>query len=121
MSWIFDNDKPIYIQFIEQLKIAIACGEYKPGEKLPSVRDLAIQIKANPNTVQRALTELETTNIIYTQRTNGKFVTEDLDLIKSLRQQLAKENLSVFLTSMYKLGLTKDEIVKLIENERNDI
>jgi len=91
MEYIFENDRPIYIQLVEKLKLAIVAGEYPPGERLPSVRDLAIEIKANPNTVQRALVDLEQTGLIYTQRTNGKFVTEDKQLVQKIREELAKQ------------------------------
>ena len=119
MDWIFDNDRPIYIQLVEKLKIAIVSGEYQLGARLPSVRDLAIEIKANPNTVQRALTELEQTGLIYTQRTNGKFVTEDKQLLGKIKQELAQENYMIFKDSMTKLGFTKEELKEyLIEQEQ---
>ena len=78
----FDNNTPIYIQLVEQLKIDIISGQLKSGERLPSVRDLALQNKVNPNTMQKALVELEELNLIYTERTNGKYVTEDTKLIE---------------------------------------
>ena len=77
MNFIFDNDRPIYIQLVEQLKEYIVSGTFKAGEKLPSVREFAMQIKVNPNTVQKALAEIENQKLIYTERTNGKFVTEN--------------------------------------------
>lgn len=77
MNFIFDNDRPIYIQLVEQLKQYIVSARLKPGERLPSVRDLAMESKVNPNTMQKALSELEDDKLIYTERTNGKFVTDD--------------------------------------------
>jgi len=114
MEWNFENDRPIYIQLVEKLKLAIVAGEYPAGEKLPSVRDLAIEIKANPNTVQRALVELEQTGLIYTQRTNGKFVTEDKELVQKIREELAKEAFYKFQENMKQLGFEEDEIRQYI-------
>lgn len=77
MEYNFDNERPIYIQLVEMLKIEIISGRIKSGEKLPSVRDFAMKAKVNPNTMQKALSELERENLIYTERTNGKYVTDD--------------------------------------------
>ena len=81
MEYNFDNERPIYIQLVEMLKIEIISGRIKSGEKLPSVRDFAMKAKVNPNTMQKALSELERENLIYTERTNGKYVTDDNNLI----------------------------------------
>lgn len=110
MDWNFESDRPIYIQLVEKMKIAIISGKYKPGDRLPSVRDFAIEIKANPNTVQRAYSELEEDGLVITQRTNGKFVTEDRNLIKKMREEIAKQNLEKFIDNMTQLGFTEDEI-----------
>ena len=110
MDWNFESDRPIYIQLVEKMKIAIISGKYKPGDRLPSVRDFAIEIKANPNTVQRAYSELEEDGLVITQRTNGKFVTEDINLIKQMREEIAKQNLEKFIDNMTQLGFTQDEI-----------
>ena len=118
MDWNFENDRPIYIQLVEKLKLAIVAGEYPAGERLPSVRDLAIEIKANPNTVQRALVELEQTGLIYTQRTNGKFVTEDKELVKKIREELAKETFSKFQESMRQLGFQDEEIRQYVVKQK---
>ncbi len=118
MEWNFENDRPIYIQLIEKLKLAIVAGEYPLGARLPSVRDLAIEIKANPNTVQRALAELEQTGLIYTQRTNGKFVTEDKELVKQIREELAKKAFSQFQENMKQLGFSENEIKQYLEKQK---
>lgn len=118
MDWNFENDRPIYIQLVEKLKLAIVAGEYPAGERLPSVRDLAIEIKANPNTVQRALVDLEQTGLIYTQRTNGKFVTEDKELVKRIREELAKEAFSKFQENMKQLGFGEDEIKQYLARQK---
>ncbi len=121
MNWIFDNDRPIYIQLVEQLKIFIVTGAYKCGEKLPSVRELAFETKVNPNTMQKALLELENYGIIYTQRTSGKFVTEDKNLIEKLRKEIAKEKLNEFLDIMKRLGYNNDKIIEYLTKNRGEI
>ena len=118
MEWNFENDRPIYIQLVEKMKLAIVAGEYPAGERLPSVRDLAIEIKANPNTVQRALVDLEQTGLIYTQRTNGKFVTEDKELVQRIREELAKETFSKFQENMRQLGFEEDEIRQYVMKQK---
>ena len=115
MDWNFESDRPIYIQLVEKMKIAIISGKYKPGDRLPSVRDFAIEIKANPNTVQRSYSELEEEGLVITQRTNGKFVTEDKSLINKLREEIAKKNLEKFIDNMTQLGFTQDEISKYLK------
>ena len=84
MEFTFDNNIPIYIQLLEYMKIYLISGVFKSGEKLPSVRDFATTFKVNPNTMQKALAELESMKLIYTERTNGKYVTKDKELIEKL-------------------------------------
>lgn len=114
MNFIFDNDRPIYIQLVEQLQIYIISGMIKPGEKLPSVRELAINLKVNPNTMQKALSELEDLKLIYTERTNGKFVTTDKLIIEEYRKKYAKDKTSKYINDIKELGLSKKDIIKLI-------
>ena len=116
MSWNFNDDRPIYIQLIEQIKLRIISGVYKTGEKLPSVRDMASDASVNPNTMQKALAELERTGLVFSQRTSGRFITEDSNMIKDIRNSLAKEQIEKFLYSMQKIGYTKQETIELIEN-----
>ena len=85
MNWQFSNDAPIYAQLIGQIRAGIVSGAFSPGERLPSVRDLAAEAGVNPNTMQRALTELEREGIVHSQRTAGRFVTEYAELIRQLR------------------------------------
>ena len=92
MEFVFDNNIPIYIQLLDYLKIYLISGVFKSGEKLPSVREFATTFKVNPNTMQKALSELESMKLIYTERTNGKFVTEDKELIE-LAKEWDKENI----------------------------
>jgi len=112
MKFEFDNNIPIYIQLVEQLKQYIICGEIKPGDRLPSVRDLAFMTKVNPNTMQKALGELEELKLIYTERTNGKFVTNNKDYLDELKNNYAMELSKNYFLNMKKLGFEKEEIIK---------
>ena len=113
MDFTFDNNIPIYIQLLDYLKIYLISGVFKAGDKLPSVRDFATTFKVNPNTMQKALTELEDMNLIYTERTNGKYVTNDAKLIESLKYAitLAKS----YFQGMRRIGLGKADSIKYLE------
>lgn len=119
MKFEFDNNIPIYIQLVEQLKIYIISGNIKPGERLPSVRDLALQTKVNPNTMQKALVELEDLKLIYTERTNGKFVTEDKNLIDKLKYEYANDLSNQYFSSMESIGFTKNETIEYLKEMRD--
>lgn len=116
MQWSFNNDVPIYIQLVEQLKIFIITGVYQAGQKIPSVRELAMETKVNPNTMQKALVELENLGLIITQRTSGKFVTEDKQLVENLKNEIAKTKSKEFLLLMKKLNYSINEIVDCLKN-----
>lgn len=116
MIWNFDNDRPIYTQIIEHMKFFIISGELKPGSKLASVRDLASEAGVNPNTMQRALAELERTELVYSNRTSGRFITEDEDIIKMTKNEVAEKNIQLFLDNMKKIGYDKNETLSLLEN-----
>lgn len=121
MRWIiefnFDNDRTIYIQLVDSLKKYIISGKIKPGDRLPSVRDLALMIKVNPNTIQRALSELKDASLIYTERTNGKFVTCDKEIIAKYKNDLIKKETDFYLSCMNELGLSKKEVIKYLKEE----
>lgn len=114
----FDNERPIYLQLAEQLRIEILSGKIAMGEKLPSVRDLALNAKVNPNTVQKSLAELEEEHLIVTERTNGKYVTTDQDIIDELRYKLVSEKIEEFLISMRQIGIDKKILIKFLKNGR---
>lgn len=114
MKWQFRNDMPIYTQIVEQIKVAIVRGQYGSGERLPSVRDMAAEAGVNPNTMQRAMAELEREGLVFSQRTSGRQVTEDVQLIKRAKLSLAERHLDSFMKAMGELGLEQDEIIKLI-------
>lgn len=115
MDWKFRQDAPIYSQIIEGFKLSIASGELKPGEKLRSVRELAAWAGVNPNTMQRALSELERDGLVYAQRTSGRFVTEEADAVGRVRRELASERLNEFTAFMNRLGYTGKDIIELIK------
>ena len=114
MPWNLNSDKPIFMQLIEIIQHSILSGTYPPGSKLPSVRDLASQAAVNPNTMQKALAELERSGLVYSQRTSGRFITEDISMIEELKNTLAKTTIEQFLKSMQQLGFQKEETVALI-------
>lgn len=114
MEFLFDNDRPIYVQLVETLRIAIVSGEYPPGARLPSVRELAIRAQVNPNTMQRALQQVEDEGLIYTERTNGKFVTKAPAKIADVKRGLALEKAKAFLAEMEGMGLSRADAVQLL-------
>ena len=117
MAWILDDTRPIYLQIEDLIKTNIIAGVYQPGQKLPSVRDLAAEASVNPNTMQKALTELERSGLVYTQRTSGRFITEDISKMTELKEQLAREQIQLFLKNMEQLGLSRDDVRRLLEKE----
>ena len=116
MGFTFDNETPIYLQIIEHIKMQIISGKYNMGDKLPSVREFSADLAVNPNTVQKALIELEKISLIYTERTNGKFVTKDKKIIEKLKSQAIKNHINKFFDSMQKIGLTRQEIIDALQN-----
>ena len=114
MAWTLDSDRPIYAQLLERIQLQIVSGTYGPGDKLPSVRELAAEASVNPNTMQKAFAELERSGLIVTKRTSGRFVTEDKDMITQIRTQLAKEEALSFIEKMKELGFEKNDILALL-------
>ena len=120
MAWKLDSDRPIYTQVVERLQTQIASGEYAPGARLPSVRDLATEAGINPNTMQRAFAELERKALVVTQRGSGRTVTEEAERIGAIRMELAAGQVRDFLERMAALGFEQAEIVALVEGGTND-
>lgn len=117
MAWDIKNDRPVYIQLVEELELRILNGTYTSGTKLLSVRDLAGEAQVNPNTMQKALSELEKKGLISSKRTSGNFITEDEKLISELRTELAMSEVKEFCEKVKKLGITKEETIELINKE----
>ena len=120
MRWEFDNTRPVYIQLCEQFTNAIISGALLPGEKLMSVRDLAKKAGVNPNTMQKALSELERSGLLYTQRTAGRFVTENKETIKKIKQETARLRVLQFLNEMAQLGINSQEIEELLSHMKKE-
>lgn len=120
MGWTLNADKPIYAQIVDRLSSDIASGIYKPGDKLPSVRDFAIEAAVNPNTMQKALTELERIGLVYSKRTSGRYITEDTQLILEYKQKLANEEIQNFLSRMGQLGFSKEQAILSMQNFKEE-
>ncbi|MCF2555082.1 GntR family transcriptional regulator [Faecalicatena contorta] len=116
MPWDLDNNRPIYLQLMERIQQDIITGVYRPGEKLPSVRDLALDAAVNPNTMQKALSELERSGLVYAQRTSGRFITDNADLLRQLKKKMASAYVTDFLEKMTQLGFSTEEIPDLIQS-----
>jgi len=114
MTWSFTPDRPIYLQLQERIKLSIVSGLHPPGGKLPAVRDFAEEASVNPNTVQRALMELEREGLVHAQRTSGRFVTEDESVIKKTKNEMAMELIEAFLGKMAAIGYNALETAALI-------
>ena len=122
MEWKIDNNKPVYIQLVEQLKVKIISGEIELDSKLDSVRSLAADAIVNPNTMQKALTELERQGLVYSQRTKGRFVTDDKEKIKAMKEEIANVEINTLKVTLEKLGYDRDEMLKLItENLKGEL
>ena len=113
--WNLDSDRPIYVQLVERLQIQIVSGQYAPGQKLPSVRELAAAVAVNPNNMQKALAELDGSGLVVTQSTSGRMVTEDSDLIRNTRKRMAIQRAEQFFSGMKELGFAKEEAMALLE------
>ena len=118
MEWKYYNPKPIYAQIVDVIRLRIITGAYEPGSRLPSVRELANEASVNPNTMQKALSELEGSGLIYAVRTSGRFVTEDTDEIAASRSSLASQKVAEFLSQMESLGISREEIIELIKEAK---
>lgn len=117
MRWGITSDRPVYIQIMEYIQSQIISGYYKAGDRLPSVRDLATEASVNPNTMQKALSELERLGLINTNRTSGRFITNDNQVIKDIKKTIANNYINDFFSNMYRIGFNKDDIIALIKNK----
>lgn len=110
---------PIYLQIMNEIKLKIVSGEWETDQRLTPVRELAMQFSVNPNTMQRALSELEREGLLYTERTSGRFVTSDESLVSKIRDEMAEEYTMNFIGNMLKLGYNTQRILKIVENYTN--
>lgn len=116
MKWEFKSGIPIYLQIISLLKMKIAAGELPPGSQVQPVRELAMEAGVNPNTMQRALTQLEQEGLLYTQRTSGRFVTEDKQVLKEMRKSLSEQYVKDLYEALGKIGMNRDEIIEAVSS-----
>lgn len=120
MKFEFDNNIPIYLQLVDQLKTYIISGKIKPGDRLPSVRELALKTKVNPNTLQKALLELEESGLIFTERTNGKFVTTDQVLIDKIKYEYVKSLVKNYFDNMRDIGFNNNDAIEFLKQMEGD-
>ncbi|HIX71541.1 MAG: GntR family transcriptional regulator [Clostridiales bacterium] len=115
MSWNLDSSRPIYTQIVERIQLDIIAGKYQPGARLPSVRDFASEAGVNPNTMQKALAELEREDLVHSERTSGRFITEDTAMIEKMREELATTQIRDFFEKMQQMGFDTEKTIALIE------
>ena len=116
MNWNITAGRPVYVQLVEQLELALVAGEFPPGSRIPPVRELAADAGVNPNTMQRALAQLESEGLVRTERTSGRYVTEDTNLIEQLRAAAAHDIAADFLEKMRSIGYTPEKAAALLEH-----
>ena len=116
MRWNLRSDAPVYAQLVEHIKLAIVSGEFALGERLPSVRELAAEAGVNPNTMQRAFSELEREGLVLTQRTAGRTVTEEASRVAEIRRHLASAAIQTFWVSMRRLGFAPGEALQMLKD-----
>ena len=116
MAWSFTSRAPVYMQIVSRIRADILGGVYKPDQQIPAVRQLALTAGVNPNTMQKAFAALEQSGLICTQRTSGRTVTEDIEVIKGVQKDLASSHITQFIQKMKELGFTNDEIKNLVES-----
>ncbi|MFT5873139.1 MAG: GntR family transcriptional regulator [Clostridium sp.] len=121
MATAFNDRAPIYLQIIDFIKMDIVTGKLKAKDKLPSVREMATNMKVNPNTLQRSYQELERLGIVYTQRGTGTFVGEVENMVDDLKKEMAKEVIDSFILRMKSLGFTTNEIIKSVSEETMEV
>ena len=120
MPWKFDNNRSIYVQLVEKIQNRIITGVYAPGSRLASVRELAGEAEVNPNTMQKALAELERAGLVHAVRTSGRFVTEDQKMIENLKRESAVEIIREFREKMKALGYDNEAVIKLIKETKKE-
>lgn len=121
MTWELSSDRPIYSQIIDKIKTDIISGKYPASSKIPSVRELATEASVNPNTMQKALAELEKEGLLFSQRTSGRYITEDQNMINEIRNQLAIDIIASFFKKMNSIGYSNEEALALIQKAAGGI
>lgn len=119
MEWHLSGDRPIYLQLCEQITLHLVSGAWPAGSRLPSVRELALDAGVNPNTMQRALAQLESEGLVITHRTAGRMVTEDTAVLEQVREQLAQTKIDAYLSGMATLGYSAADAIALLQRKEN--
>jgi GntR family transcriptional regulator len=112
----FNSSAPIYMQIIDEIKHEIVSGEREPGSKVEPVRDMAQSMGVNPNTVQRAFAQLEREGLMHTERTSGRYITADTELINTVKEESVMQSIAEFVELMIKSGFSKADILRLVQN-----
>ena len=120
MAWTLYADRPVYTQVVEKIQRDIVSGVYKAGDKIPPVRELATEAAVNPNTMQKALAEPERMGLLYAQRTSGRFVTEDEEMINEVKEEMASQQIQAFLESMKQLGYDVEQTISVIREMKRE-
>lgn len=120
MKWDLDDSRPIWPQLKEHLVIDIVAGKYPRGEAFPTVRELAENAGVNRNTMQRALSELESDGLVITNRTVGRTVTTDERLVEKMKENIALQSINKFMEEMAAIGYTANDIVRIITERGAD-
>ena len=115
MAWSFDADRPIFQQIADILTARILAGQYAPGEKLPAVRELALEAGVNPNTMQRALADVEAQGLVFTRRGDGRYVSKEEQAVQKARQQSAARYMDEMIAALTALGIAPGDIPGLVE------
>lgn len=113
----FSSNVPIYLQIMDEIKLKIVSGSWEAGQRLQSVRELAVEFSVNPNTMQRALSELERDGLLYTERTSGRYVSQDQKMISKARNEMAEEYTENYFNSMTKLGYKEKDIINIVSSK----
>ena len=117
MSWKFNDSAPIYLQIMDEIKLRIAKGILKPGDKVPAVRELAVTAGVNPNTMQKALSELEREGVLYSNRTAGRFVAENNEGADDMKMTIVEKYISECLKGLRELGYEDNQILDMIQDK----
>lgn len=120
MPWTLDESRPIYLQLMDRIEQDIISGTYQPGDRIPSVRELAVEAAVNPNTMQKALSELERSGLLYAQRTSGRYITDDKELLQQTKEKMARKHIRQYIRSMTSIGYSAEEACDLLRKSVKD-
>lgn len=120
MPWKFNGSEPIYLQIADEVIVRMLSGIYQPGDKLPSVRELALEAGVNPNTMQKALGYLENRNLVHSERTSGRYVTEDQKMLEDLKKEMCVRYIRQCVHQLKRIGISKEDLEEGIRKEMEE-